>query len=85
MTMKNPPHPGEIIRELCLEPLGLSWVESRPRSHRHLSITRPGWPGYWAIKARYQKFFGGNWGGVVYTRACQSASDQRVARGPVNS
>lgn len=24
MTMHNPPHPGEVIRELCLEPLGLS-------------------------------------------------------------
>lgn len=24
MTMKNPPHPGETIRELCLEPLGLN-------------------------------------------------------------
>jgi addiction module HigA family antidote len=23
-VMHNPPHPGEIIRELCLEPLGLS-------------------------------------------------------------
>jgi addiction module HigA family antidote len=22
--MHNPPHPGEIIRELCLQPLGLS-------------------------------------------------------------
>lgn len=22
--MRNPPHPGEIIKELCLEPLGLS-------------------------------------------------------------
>jgi addiction module HigA family antidote len=22
--MLNPPHPGEVIRELCLEPLGLS-------------------------------------------------------------
>ena len=22
--MHNPPHPGEIIRELCLEPLGVS-------------------------------------------------------------
>lgn len=22
--MHNPPHPGEIIRELCLKPLGLS-------------------------------------------------------------
>ncbi len=24
MHMHNPPHPGEVIRELCLEPLGLS-------------------------------------------------------------
>ena len=24
MKLHNPPHPGEILRELCLEPLGLS-------------------------------------------------------------
>ncbi len=24
MNMHNPPHPGEIIRDLCLDPLGLS-------------------------------------------------------------
>lgn len=24
MLMHNPPHPGEVLRELCLEPLGLS-------------------------------------------------------------
>jgi len=24
MTMKDPPHPGEVVRELCLEPLGLT-------------------------------------------------------------
>ncbi|WP_102505906.1 HigA family addiction module antitoxin [Salinivibrio kushneri] len=24
MLMHNPPHPGEVIRELCLDPLGLS-------------------------------------------------------------
>jgi len=24
MKMQNPPHPGEVIREQCLEPLGLS-------------------------------------------------------------
>lgn len=28
MDMHNPPHPGEIIRELCLEPLGLSVTEA---------------------------------------------------------
>lgn len=24
MQMYNPPHPGEIIKELCIEPLGLT-------------------------------------------------------------
>jgi addiction module HigA family antidote len=24
MLMHNPPHPGEVLRDLCLEPLGLS-------------------------------------------------------------
>ncbi len=24
MIMHNPPHPGEVIRELCIEPLGLT-------------------------------------------------------------
>jgi len=24
MMMHNPPHPGEVIRELCFEPLGIS-------------------------------------------------------------
>ena len=24
MPMKNPPHPGEVIRELCIEPAGLT-------------------------------------------------------------
>jgi addiction module HigA family antidote len=28
MLMNNPPHPGEILRELCLEPLGLSVTEA---------------------------------------------------------
>jgi len=28
MNMHNPPHPGEIIRELCLEPLGLSVTDA---------------------------------------------------------
>jgi antitoxin HigA-1 len=27
MPMKNPPHPGEIIRDLYLEPLGLTVTE----------------------------------------------------------
>lgn len=28
MLMYNPPHPGEVIRELCLNPLGLSVTEA---------------------------------------------------------
>ncbi len=28
MVMHNPPHPGETIRELCLEPLGLTVTEA---------------------------------------------------------
>lgn len=28
MQMYNPPHPGEIIKELCLEPLGLTVTRS---------------------------------------------------------
>jgi addiction module HigA family antidote len=28
MEMHNPPHPGEVIRGLCLEPLGLSVTDA---------------------------------------------------------
>jgi antitoxin HigA-1 len=28
MVMHNPPHPGETIRELCIEPLGLTVTEA---------------------------------------------------------
>ncbi|MFO7970649.1 MAG: HigA family addiction module antitoxin [Desulfobacterales bacterium] len=28
MRMHNPPHPGEIIRELCIEPLNLTVTET---------------------------------------------------------
>jgi antitoxin HigA-1 len=28
MAMHNPPHPGEAIRSLCIEPLGLSVTET---------------------------------------------------------
>ena len=28
MKMHNPPHPGQILRELCIEPLGLSVTEA---------------------------------------------------------
>ena len=28
MNMHNPPHPGEVLRELCLEPLGLTITDA---------------------------------------------------------
>jgi len=28
IQMHNPPHPGEVLRELCIEPLGLSVTEA---------------------------------------------------------
>ena len=28
MIMHNPPHPGEVLRELCIEPLGVSVTDA---------------------------------------------------------
>ena len=28
MKMHNPPHPGEVLRELCLEPLGITVTDA---------------------------------------------------------
>ncbi len=28
MLMHNPPHPGEVLKKLCLEPLGLSVTQA---------------------------------------------------------
>ena len=36
MRMHNPPHPGEIIRDLCVEPLGLTVTEAA----KALKVTR---------------------------------------------
>ena len=36
MKMHNPPHPGEILRELCLDPLGLTVTQEA----RALGISR---------------------------------------------
>lgn len=35
-TMKNPPHPGRIIRQECIEPLGITVTEAA----QHLHVTR---------------------------------------------
>ena len=36
MKMHNPPHPGEVLRELCLEPLGLTVTQAA----RALGVSR---------------------------------------------
>ena len=36
MRMHNPPHPGEIIREFCVEPLGLTVTDTA----RALDVSR---------------------------------------------
>ena len=36
MRMKNPPHPGRIVRQECIEPLGLTITEAAER----LGVTR---------------------------------------------
>jgi len=36
MSMHNPPHPGEIIKELCVEPLGLTVTKAA----ESLGVTR---------------------------------------------
>ncbi|WP_297527373.1 HigA family addiction module antitoxin [Thiohalobacter sp.] len=36
MKMHNPPHPGEVLRTLCLEPLGLTVTETA----RALGVSR---------------------------------------------
>ena len=37
MSLKNPVHPGEIIKHVCLEPLGLSVTHAA----QVLGVTRP--------------------------------------------
>ena len=36
MRMHNPPHPGEIVREMCIEPLGLTVTDTA----KALKVTR---------------------------------------------
>ena len=31
MTMKNPPHPGRIVRQECIEPLGITVKDAAER------------------------------------------------------
>ena len=64
MRMHNPPHPGEAVRELCLEPLGLTVTgaaEGLGVSRKTLSELVNGRAGVSPEMAiRLAKAFGGN-------------------------
>lgn len=64
MVMHNPPHPGEVIRELCIDPLGLTVTEAAKGlgvSRKTLSALLNGRFGISAEMAiRLSKAFGGS-------------------------
>lgn len=64
MPMQDPPHPGEIIRKDCLEPLGLTVTEAAEGlgvSRKHLSELLNGHAGISPEMAiRLSKAFGGS-------------------------
>lgn len=64
MAMHNPPHPGEIIREDCLKPLGLTVGEAAQGlgiSRKHMSDILNGHAGISPDMAiRLSKAFGGS-------------------------
>ena len=41
MPMKNPPHPGRIVKRDCVEALGMSVTDAA----KALGVTRPDQPG----------------------------------------
>ncbi|WP_259088228.1 HigA family addiction module antitoxin [Salinibacter ruber] len=64
MPMKNPPHPGEVVREDCIEPLDLTITEAAEGlgvSRKHLSALVNGRAGISPNMAiRLSKAFGGS-------------------------
>ena len=62
MPMKNPPHPGEIIRDLCIKPLGLSVTKASEGLgviHKTLSLLLNGHSGISAgMAVRLSQVFG---------------------------
>ena len=64
MVMHNPPHPGEVIKELCLSPFGLSVTETAKGlgvSRKTLSALLNGHAGISPEMAiRLSKAFGGS-------------------------
>jgi addiction module HigA family antidote len=91
MPMKNPPHPGRIVRQECLEPLGLSVTDAAKalgvsrNALSELVNERRGISPEMAI--RLAKAFGSSaavWAGLQFdydmARAMQHADQIRVER-----
>lgn len=62
--MHNPPHPGESVRDLCVEPLGMTIGQAAGHlgvSRKHLSAVVNGHAGITAeVAVRLAKAFGGS-------------------------
>jgi addiction module HigA family antidote len=89
MAMKNPPHPGELVRYDCLEPLGLTVTEGA----RALGVTRQalnnvvnGKSGISAEMAvRIAKAFGGTADGWLRMQAAYDLAQIRESKIRVKS
>ena len=55
MKMHNPPHPGEVLKTLCLEPLNLTITDAA----RSLGVSRKTLSGILNGRARHQPRDGG--------------------------
>jgi plasmid maintenance system antidote protein VapI len=40
MRMHNPPHPGAIIKALCLEPLGVTVTQAAEQHRKQLRVAK---------------------------------------------
>ena len=64
MAMKNPPHPGSVFRQVCIDPIGITVTEAATRlgvSRRQLSDVVNGRSGISPEMAvRISKVFGGS-------------------------
>jgi len=93
MLMKDPPHPGELVRHECMEPLGLGVTETAKElgvSRKQLSAVINGRSRISPTMAiRLDKAFGGGAGTwcrmqAIYdlAQAMEGARDIRVKRHP---
>ena len=50
MQMHNPPHPGEVLKELCIEPLGLTITDTaKALDVCQVTINCQGHPSPWQL------------------------------------